>query len=264
MNTRRRITSCCGLLFLCAGASRAQQAPTPTILVGPEIVLGPQGGPVLGEPYSAETVTENSQTLADGTHIFRKSMLSKTYRDSEGRTRSERYMMRGRSTDEEEQATLMSVLILDPVSNIQYFLNVQERTAQEMDLPPRPAAGRKVTNTTGPRRPVTPNLVVEDLGTQVMEGLEVEGQRITRTIPTGAEGNDRPMAEVTERWLSKELQCFVLIRSIRPEAGETTNRTTNIERSEPEPALFRVPADYTITQEQPGHFQGVGTVIPLK
>src|SRR4249919_3388389 len=41
-----------------------------------------------GAPYSAETIVESSQTLADGNRISRKT-TGQVYRDSEGRTRRE-------------------------------------------------------------------------------------------------------------------------------------------------------------------------------
>src|SRR5215212_5774923 len=41
-----------------------------------------------GAPYSAETIVESSQTLADGNRINRKT-TGFVYRDSEGRTRRE-------------------------------------------------------------------------------------------------------------------------------------------------------------------------------
>ena len=56
--------------------------------------------PVLtNAPYSGEQVSESSQTLADGTHITRPMMgpQQKTWRDSQGRVRTERQMFGARS-----------------------------------------------------------------------------------------------------------------------------------------------------------------------
>jgi hypothetical protein len=47
------------------------------------------GGKVVkGAPYSAEAVTESTQTLADGTRLTRRT-TAQVYRDGEGRTRRE-------------------------------------------------------------------------------------------------------------------------------------------------------------------------------
>src|SRR5438477_8007913 len=52
---------------------------------------------VPGEPYSAEQESEHSQTLADGTNIQQKRILSRTFRDSQGRIRTERMPFAGLS-----------------------------------------------------------------------------------------------------------------------------------------------------------------------
>jgi hypothetical protein len=53
---------------------------------------------------------------------------------------------------------------------------------------------------------------------------------------------------VNERWYSQELQTVVLTKNSDPRMGETTYRLTNINRSEPDPSLFQVPADYTVDE----------------
>ena len=61
----------------------------------------------------------------------------------------------------------------------------------------------------------------EDLGVQVMEGLSVQGKRITRTVPAGQAGNDRPLETVTETWYSQELQTMVMSKTTDPRSGQT-------------------------------------------
>jgi hypothetical protein len=46
----------------------------------------------------------------------------------------------------------------------------------------------------------------EQLGGKTIAGVYAEGIRIARTIPEGAEGNDRPMIRVNETWRSTELK----------------------------------------------------------
>jgi hypothetical protein len=88
----------------------------------------------------------------------------------------------------------------------------------------------------------------EQLGTQSIEGVMAEGTRVTFTIPAGKIGNERPIVTVNERWYSPELQTIVLTKNSDPRMGETTYRLTNINRSEPDPSLFQVPADYTVDE----------------
>lgn len=90
------------------------------------------------------------------------------------------------------------------------------------------------------------NAVKEQLGKQMIEGVEAEGTRTTVTIPAGEIGNERPIEIVSERWYSPELQLVVMTRHSDPRFGETTYKLTNINRTEPAKTLFEVPADYTI------------------
>jgi hypothetical protein len=88
----------------------------------------------------------------------------------------------------------------------------------------------------------------ESLGKQTIEGVEAEGTRVTFTIPAGKIGNERPIVTVNETWYSPELQALVMSKNSDPRMGETTYRLTNINRSEPDPSLFQVPADYTVNE----------------
>ncbi len=90
------------------------------------------------------------------------------------------------------------------------------------------------------------NEVKEQLGKQMIEGVEAEGTRTTMTIPAGEIGNERPIEIVSERWYSPELQLVVMTRHSDPRFGETTYKLTNINRTEPAKTLFEVPADYKI------------------
>jgi hypothetical protein len=91
----------------------------------------------------------------------------------------------------------------------------------------------------------------EDLGKQMIEGVEAEGTRTTVTIPAGEIGNERAIEIVSERWYSPELQLVVMTRHSDPRSGETTYKLTNINRTEPAKSLFEVPSDYTIKEGSP-------------
>lgn len=92
------------------------------------------------------------------------------------------------------------------------------------------------------------NQVKEQLGKQLIEGVEAEGTRTKITIPAGEIGNERPIEIVMERWYSLELQLVVMTRQSDPRMGETTYKLTNINRAEPAKTLFEVPAGYTIKE----------------
>jgi hypothetical protein len=107
-----------------------------------------------------------------------------------------------------------------------------------------PRTGFAFRQTMGPN----PNEVKENLGKQMIEGVEAEGTRTTVTIPAGEIGNERPIEIVSERWYSPELQLVVMTRHNDPQTGEMTYKLTNINRTEPAKSLFEVPSDYTIKE----------------
>jgi hypothetical protein len=96
--------------------------------------------------------------------------------------------------------------------------------------------------------PGSNNEVKQELGKQIIEGVEAEGTRTTVTIPAGEVGNERPIEIVSERWYSPELQLVVMSRHSDPRMGETTYKLTNINRAEPAKSLFEVPEGYTIKE----------------
>lgn len=121
------------------------------------------------------------------------------------------------------------------------FFNFTSRDKINGEVPNRPTDGRPA--------PLFSN--AEQLGTQIIEGVEAEGARSTITIPAGQLGNELPIKVVTERWYSPELKVVVLTKHDDPRTGIDTYRLTNIVRGEPARSLFEVPADYTLKTNEP-------------
>jgi hypothetical protein len=119
--------------------------------------------------------------------------------------------------------------------------------------PPSPPTVRAVAPSAPVRRqvpdPNRPQTTTEDLGTQIIEGIQAEGKRHTTTWPAGAIGNDRPISNMHETWRSPELKEDILRKSDDPRSGEFTFKLLNINRSEPDPSLFEVPPGYTVKDE---------------
>lgn len=254
-------------------AGSVQSGPS----VGHTMTIGMSAPPlhaavVTGAPYSAEEVSDHTQTLADGTHITQKTRIRKFYRDSEGRTRTERpwFMASATWNGTSDFDDVMIVEINDPISGFRYILDNYNRVAHRFSRPesaenasapvrssqearalPQPttsALARQAQASAAPRS-VGPETSIESLGTQVIEGVSAEGKRFTRTFPVGTVGNDRPIVSVSESWVSTDLNMTVLSKHSDPRSGEQITRMQNINRSEPDPALFRPPADYQVVDE---------------
>ena len=82
---------------------------------------------VRNAPYSATTVTETTQVLADGNRIHHPS-TGKIFRDSEGRVRNEQSMA-GLDALAPHASIQQVVFINDPVAGVNYALNVHDKTA---------------------------------------------------------------------------------------------------------------------------------------
>jgi hypothetical protein len=203
------------------------------------------GRVVKNAPYMADLITESVQSLPDGNHI-RQASTVKVYRDSEGRTRREQTVnLNGLGSNSNMPAL---VFINDPVSGLNYALNPKDRTGTRNTW--SRGGGRRGGNPAEARPPRmngAANVKTEDLGHQTMEGVAVEGRRVTTTIPAGDMGNDQPIVVVSETWYSPELQTMVLSKRSDPRSGDTVTRLTNIGRSEPARTLFEPPADFRIT-----------------
>ena len=243
-------------------------------------------GPVLGAPYSATITNESIQTLADGNRLVQTS-TGTTARDSEGRTRQDTVLPAIGNLSAANAPHL--IFIHDPVAQVSYTLNLTEKTAQKMPVLP-PLAGSTTGGVGGtvsiraiegngaslPPPDAMPTTMAapgaffekhlitseldqgntEEIGSQTMEGVLVNGIRTTHTIAAGQIGNDRPITIVTEVWTSPDLKTVVYSKRSDPRMGEQTFRLTNIVRTEPSPSLFIVPADFRIVDgPQPIFFQ---------
>ena len=262
-------------LVLCAEIAGAQQAPSSPpphsammLQAGPEGDFipppfgermellgfgGMQGGKVVtGAPFSAVAVSETTQTLADGNHISRKTQ-SNLYRDSQGRIRRE-ITLAGFGPLAAPGQPKSFVVINDPVASVTYMLHPDQKTAEKLAKPFARMGGamreamRNKMSAREQQEIANGNLQQEDLGTQTIAGVIAQGTRITRTIPAGQIGNEKPITIVHERWYSNDLQTVVMSKRNDPWSGETTYTLTHINRTEPDASLFTVPSDYSITQ----------------
>jgi hypothetical protein len=201
-------------------------------------------------PFSAEIVIENTRRLYDGSTVT-KTDKGAVYRDRQGRTRREQPLeaIGGFSVVSEDGSAQKLVFINDFPGKTHYFLDLNRKIARKHPLPEN-----------RPRLPETEpkNDKVESLGTKMLEGVSVEGTRTTFEIPVGQIGNDKPVAVVTEKWFSPELQVVIYSRHVDPIAGEHIFRLVNIKRGDPAADLFTVPGNFKI--ENPPRPDGKRTI----
>jgi len=223
---------------------------------------GMHGGKVVtGAPFSAVAASETTQTLADGNHITRKTQTN-VFRDSQGRIRKE-ITLTGFGPLATSEQPKSFVVINDPVARATFMLHPDQKTAERIEKPfarmngPMNQAMRDKREFQRGEK-AGANLKREDLGTQAIAGVTAQGTRVTKTIPAGQIGNEKPITIVHEVWYSNDLQTTVMSKRSDPWSGETTYSLTNIQRAEPNAALFAVPSDYSVTQRHPGAGRRMG------
>jgi len=225
---------------------------------------------VKGKPFSATEERHFLQVLGDGTRI-ETSETNRLFRDAEGRARTEG--MNGTAT------------IYDPVANVTVELDPATKTARKRNggnsfsynfdfdgnamsltsMTPFGSSlvtGRAGQSNQGAMRGVMAE-TTENLGSQSINGVTAQGIRTTMTIPKGQIGNNKDIKVLTERWSSTDLQMLVKSINSDPRFGDTTYQLTKVVQSAPDPALFQIPAGYTVTDQKPtargaGIGRGVG------
>jgi hypothetical protein len=211
------------------------------------------GKAVLDAPYTADSVTEVTQMLADGNRISHHTSGS-IARDSRGRVRREHQAMFLGPVVAQREVAL--VTISDPSSGTHVTLDRERKMAFVMKGGPgNVIASRgfdvayRAEAVTRPLAAATESEVkTEQLGERTVEGVRGEGTQTTITIPAGAIGNEQPIHVVSERWYSPELQVVLMTRRSDPRFGDTVYRLTNIIRVEPSADLFEVPHGYRVEE----------------
>jgi hypothetical protein len=202
-------------LILCA-ATCVAQSTSPTLQVRV----------ITGAPFTALAVTQSVQTLPDGNQISRTTN-AKIARDGEGRTRREQIAANGVSV----------VFLEDPVSGNGYVIDSAKKSVRRFVITGADKTSGAVA-TAG-----------SSLGSQVMEGLRVDGTKLTRTVSAGEAGNERAFDVTIEVWHSNDLQTILLRTTTDPRYGETSYKLTDIQRGEPDPMLFTIPTGFTFMEE---------------
>lgn len=93
------------------------------------------------------------------------------------------------------------------------------------------------------------DLVVESLGHREIEGLDAIGWRVTKNLPAPGTSPQATIQRTTETWCSEDLAAVLL--TVVESSGNSRKETvqlTQIRRIEPDPSLFQIPPDYTVSE----------------
>jgi hypothetical protein len=202
--------------------------------------------PIPNVPLMAVVNTQSSRILADGTTSNQKT-LSAIARDAHGRIFNEKRAL----VPVSETATpqILVIHIYDPQTRKNTFIYPQDQVAWENTLrrPPSTVPPEVSSIPLTGNSPASPYVKEEDLGTRKMDGVDVHGIRDTQSIPADAAGG-KEITVVDEYWYSEDLRLNMLVIHKDPRTGEETTNVTQVSRSEPDPAIFEIPAGYKFTR----------------
>jgi len=232
----------CGTV-LTAQIAMAQEASEP--LRGPDghtsyHVAGIEVLPVAGKPFFAKDNIVWTRKLEDGSTVTTQ-LYAVVARDSQGRIYRERRSFVPANSDKESR--LQEIMVFDPVAKTKTACVPATR---ECNITAYRAATSFRPLPAGTFDEGTRHLTREDLGTNVVDDLNVIGTRETTYINQGAVGNDRPLVSTREFWYSPDLETNVSVTRQEPTEGTQVIKLVDLSRSEPEAALFEIPSGYTM------------------
>ena len=205
--------------------------------------------PMASSPFTATLETAWVRHVADGGTITLVNQR-RIARDANGRIYEERWFLVPKNGRIESR--MSHIQIADPNAHTLYTCRMDSRhicdlttyTATttmvfKMDGPPA-----------GPLADGTGYRTVENLGNQVIAGVDTVGTRETTTYNPGVFGNDQKVTATREYWYSSQLGISPLSKRSEPLAGTQTFTIADITLSEPEAQLFELPEGFKVVDRR--------------
>ena len=188
-------------------------------------------------------IVSHSKTTDGSEHVV--TTTEHIARASSGRIYNERRMLV--PADFKGTPRLLGFLIYDPSSRLSIRVDPMQHLAREVTL----RAPQQIPPGSLPpqQQPKLPGITETDLGTQQMNGLQLQGIRKQRTIPADMSGTGKPIVINDDYWYSPELAIYTTIRHDDPRTGEQLVAVTHVERHEPSAETFVVPPEYKLVDE---------------
>lgn len=252
------------------------------LLIGPAVGQQPKPKPRWAETcdpdpkrhaaYSAEFLLTNVYPAPDGSLVTYNYFQANAF-DSHGRS-----LISTTSPDPKGQGPPQTIaLVCDPTTNTQYRWDSLRKSLLVLKMPrleehhgcweseqgdffidfdlarrlisQQDAINRRIEEEA--RNPNHPDPLIEDLGTMMLEGVEVQGTRTTS--PAKSSTQEEPAYETEEHWASPLLGTWLQQQvdySRSPKHNiQWSRRVTNLSLNEPDPSTFDPPRDYKAVTE---------------
>ena len=212
---------------------------------------GAQGGggifvtPIPGAPFSGIVRVEKTDVQPNGAtlQVWSERQIA---RDTTGRIYNE-----SRPFVPAAVNTVPPVIVVhlyDPQSRMSEFLYPQRKTYQMIILnrPPATDSPDNFASSTAASAQLSELTRREDLGDRTIAGLRAHGVRLTQTLPAAQSGTGQDVVVTNEYWYSEALRLNLMTRHDDARTGSMTTTLTQVNPTEPNAALFGVPAGYTM------------------
>jgi hypothetical protein len=216
-------------------------------------------------PFQAERVTTRTGYPSKFATIF-EDHPQLIARDGQGRVRIDRVtgkfkMQSGPEQGQELQQHIIS--ICDPVAQTLTQLDTLNKTAKitHSRVPTASSKGFAQPHLSlCALKARMANMLVgktEDLGHQTIDGFDAQGFRTAIPVLTTTTPQDPINGATREEWCAEELSVVLQETTVSSHGQEKSQLSlAKIERVEPDPTLFQIPPDYTISERlltQPTH-----------
>jgi hypothetical protein len=207
----------------------------------PRHVLGIDVFPTPGKPFSGrdciDTTTHSASGSAQKVHLDGALVA----RDKRGRVYREIRVWFPATPA--PRSRLDYIILLDPMAHTRTECKVAARSCTIATLTPSPGSKPSLD---GPFDAAPYYLHRVSLGSDVIEGVVVEGTRITSSLNAGVFVNNEAPVENLDFWHSHDLEIDLSVTRTYKDGTERVVHVVNLSRSEPDPALFQIPVNFAV------------------
>jgi hypothetical protein len=200
--------------------------------------------PKANAPFVSTLQTEWVRTMADGGSITLVNER-KIARDSRGRIYQERWWLVPK--DGTMKSKMEAKQISDPNAHTTYWCDTATKVCDLRRYWPTTETVFTFDGpSTGPIGNNTGYAIHENLGKQLVAGVETQGVRESVIYNPGVFGNNKKLTVEREFWYSPELGMNLISKRNDPRVGTQTFTIENLSLAEPDAQLFEVPQGYRV------------------
>jgi hypothetical protein len=216
---------------------------------------------VTGKPFHAQVNARKIETKPDGKQITYESHAILA-RDSDGRVLQQGLPSPKVTVSGGTTSTILTAKVTDPTSKLE--LRWDEMTRMVLKTRPLP---HQIRTTHAPldacegeqsktrTYPTGITQQIAGLGERTIQGVSTRGCRVTTLLPAQQTTTNQPRTVTDDSWCATELGvCLLRIHHV-PDHEDETIQLDNLVLSEPDPAMFKAPADYQLRDPEQEELQ---------